>query len=693
MTGDLFPGVSGARTLLREPPHVEPTGWTPPSYFPDLRDAAVLAVDVETKEPDFDHGPGWGRGKGHIVGVSVAAQSRTGERWAGYYPVRHEFAREAGMNCNPDNVFAWLREHMVCTMPKVGANLLYDIGWLGEENIKTAGPLFDVQYAEALLTANASDESPRVNLDALATKYTGEGKDSAYLYEWCARAYGGKPTGKQRGNIWRAPPSVVGAYATRDAVAPLDVLTRQWGQMQAEGLIPLFKMECGLIPLLIDMRREGVSVDIPYSEKLYLDLGVDVANLKRNFKRKYGIATNVNSADEIAFVFDKLGLPYPRTEATRKKPQGNPSFKKEFLQNIEHPIGADIIEIRELEKVQNTFVKSYLLESSVNGKVHCSFHPLKGEENGAKTGRLASSDPNLQNIPVRTETGKKVRAAFIPDAGHVAWEKNDYSQIEYRMLAHFAVDDGDGSADALRQNYIDNPDADYHDVVYYNVCPYMGWDPTDEKLKKNKRRPIKNVNFGLLYGQGQGKLGRALNLSPAEAAAFFNGYHSGAPYVKPSMKLCADEVHKYGYVTTLLGRRTRFEHWEPIERDFNADRKPLPYEWALRQYGSGIKRALDYRAVNYKFQGSAADVMKRAMLTCYESGVFDVTGVPRLTVHDELDFSVIDYTKERNEAHREMVHILENAVQCRIPIRVDGFDATLPADRQPNRAARWGDIG
>ena len=654
---------------LKAPPPIPETGWRPPQYFPNLSDAVVISFDVETKETDFGHGPGWSRGKGHIVGFSVGAIDRRGNRGKWYFPVRHEIEPE--WNLDPKPCFAWLKETLETPrIPKVGANVLYDIGWLTEEDIYVFGELHDVQFAEALL-----DEQGEVALEYLGGKYLGEGKETAELYAWLAAAYGGDANQRQRANIYQAPPRLVGPYAESDADLPLRVLEAQWKHLTAEGLLELYRMECDLIPLLIRMRRAGVSIDIPAAEQLFVELGHDITRLKAELFGKTGVQANVNSGDDLAKVFDAAGIEYPRTAG------GKPSFRKEFLKGLEHPIADLVNEIREHEKIKGTFVKSYLLESNVNGKVYCQFHPLRGDEGGTKTGRFSSSDPNLQNIPVRTKLGKKVRKAFIPDYGHHSWKRYDYSQIEYRMLAHFAVDGKeldivrviefwkdingvwgmDNFADSLRATYNADPKTDYHDVVQRNVKEITGLHID--------RKPIKNINFGLLYGQSEKGLAFKAGFTPEQARGVFTAYHQGAPYVKPTMAAVGLEVQTFGFVRTILGRRTRFNMWEPSGRgEFGV---ALPYEAAIRQYGHRIRRAFEYRGVNYKLQGSAADVMKRAMLAAANSGVFDVIGVPRLTVHDELDFSVIEDSPIQNEAWAYLTHVLENSTPLRIPVRVD----------------------
>ena len=658
------------RSLLVAPPPIADTNWKPPQYFPDLSNADVISFDTETKEDDWSHGPGWARGKSSLVGFSVAA-IRGQERGKWYFPIRHAVASD--WNINPDNAINWLRTTLETPrIPKVGANLLYDVGTLTTENIYVQGQLIDVQFAEALI-----DEEGDTNLDWLAHKYLGENKETSELYAWIDRAYRPKKS-ERRGEIWRSPPQLVGPYGEADADLPLRIFERQWPILCAEGTTDLFHMECRLIRLLVRMRMQGVRVDMSYAEELYVDLGKQIEELYTKLRWETGLlVTSVNAKDQLAAVFDHVGIKYPRTAPSRGYPNGQPSFRKEFLLSIEHPVAELINTIRAYEKLRGTFVKSYLLESSVNGRVHCQFHPLRSDDGGAKTGRFSSSDPNLQNIPIRENkwekkgegAGKKIRKAFLKESGHFKWRKADYSQIEYRMLAHFAV--GPGS-DALRQSYIDDPKTDYHDKVYYDVCPLMGWDPNDEEYKTIRRRPIKNTNFGLLYGQGQGKLARTMGMSTSDAKTFFQSYHAGAPYVKSTMEACSYEAQTFGFVTTILGRRTRFNLWEPVNNRGNDRQEPLPYEFASRKWGFAIQRAYDYRATNYKFQGSAADIIKSAMDQANQAGVFEYTGIPLLQVHDELDNSVPDDSPQTREAYAELDRIMENAIPwMRVPVRVD----------------------
>lgn len=646
------------RVTLRQAPPIPHTGWTPPQSFPNLSQAVWIGLDCETKDPELtEQGPGWARHRGHIVGVSIGAKDALGNTGKWYFPVRHEVQTE--MNLDPAKVFAWLKTVLETPTPKVGANLLYDIGWLTEENIYVDGPLYDVQFAEALLCEDL------VALEILGRKYLGVGKTTNLLYDWLDQAYPETSAKARRGNIYRAPPSLVGPYAEDDAALPIDILERQLREIEAQELGDVFKLECELIPLLVRMRLEGISVNVPVAEALHEELGGDISRLYSRINHEFG-PLEKSSSGHVGKLLDHLGVKYPTGFG------GKPSIEKEWLAGLDHPVGQLLLDVREHEKMRSTFVESYFLNKNINGKIYPQFHPLKGETNGTLVGRFSSSDPNFQNIPSRSALGQRVRRICIPDDGHFEWRKYDYSQIHYRILAHNAVGPG---ADDLRAAYCNDPDTDYHDMVYGRVGPLLGWDITDKKLRKHNRRPVKNVNFGLLYGQSEKSLKYKTAMyfgggfGDAEAKAFFDAYFAAAPYVKPTMQAIGREVQAFGYVRTLLGRRVRFDEWEPA--GFGERGMPLSYHEALAEYGVNIRRAYEYRGVNYKFQGSEPDIMKTGMIKCLRSGVFDYTGVPRLTVHDENDFSVRDDSPQTREAFDFIKHTMEGAIKLRIPVRVD----------------------
>lgn len=646
------PQPKGKGAVNRVMPDIPETNWRAPREFPNLSGAPYLSLDIETKDPELSTlGPGWARGSGHIIGISIGVP---GKNW--YFPMRHEVLPE--QNLDPVHVMAWAKDTLKNPLqPKIGANLIYDVGWLEHEGVEVKGTLYDVQYAEALL-----DETALTNLDELGHKYLGTGKDTPVLYQWACDYYGGN-VNDQRKNLYRCPPCLVGPYAEMDTDLPQRILPLQWAHLQQQGLLELFEMECRLVPLLIAMRRAGVTVDIDKATQIKEGLAKRVQDLNAQIKHLVGFDVNVDANDSIQKAFRQMGVPIPMSKPGRKKdgtPKApSPTFTKDTLGAIDHQLPELILECRKLDKVAETFIQSYILDSHVNGKVYCEFHPLRGDRGGTRSGRFASSNPNLQNVPSRDEElAPMVRGAFVPDPGHFQWRRYDYSQIEYRGLAHYAIG---GGADELRARYIRDPNTDYHEATQEMVKRMTG--------QEIARKPIKNINFGLIYGLGEPKLARTLGLSTAEGKALFNAYHEGAPFAKATMDHFSKMARNLGYVQTILGRRSRFDLWEADDYGSKGEeREPaLPYLLAVHKYGR-VKRAYSHKGLNRVLQGSAADLMKVAMLKCWESGVFSYTGVPRLTVHDELDFSD---PGGQEHAFAYIKEILETAIPFRVPIRAE----------------------
>lgn len=647
--------------FTRPAPPVPATKWQRPRSLPDLSAADAISFDLEGYDPELTtHGPGWARGRGNLIGVSVGTYD--GAAW--YIPFRHTFDPES--NFEPEVVLRWLQDQLGRPhQPKVGANLLYDVGWLQQEGVRVRGKLYDVQFAEALLS-----EAPRVGLDELGRKYLGRGKAKDELTEWLVQWVGGYGGTDKRKFLHRAPASLVGPYAEEDVRIPLEVLSHQWPELERQGLLELFEMECGLIPLLVAMRFAGVPVDVGRAEQARdLLLGKEQELLAR-LRDLCGFEVNPNAGDSIARAFRHHGLPY-NTKQT--KGVERPTFDKAFLATVQHPLAELVLETRKVAKVRSTFVESYILKAHVEGYIYPQFHPLRGSDNGTRSGRFASSDPNYQNLPSRDPwLGPLVRGLCVPDAalGHTQWRRYDYSQIEYRFFAHYATGDG---ADGLRQQYRDNPKTDYHEHTLDLVAPVAGWDVSTPEGRKRWRKPVKNINFGLLYGMGIAHLAEVLALPVRAARGLFDQYHKAVPFTRETLRATGDEAGRLGHITTILGRRSRFDLWEPAGRHNDADdaddgRAPaLPYAAALAKYGR-IRRAYLHKALNRRLQGSAADLMKRAMLRAWQDGIFAETGVPRLTVHDELDFSD---PGNKDAAFRELAHVLETAIPLRVPVLVD----------------------
>lgn len=650
------PSEKFKRPVFNPKPKIPNLGWKPATDFPDLSQANVISFDLETFDPVLqDFGPGFGRGVGHIIGIAIG----TDDGYAQYFPMRHK----DGFNHDPEKVIRYAKEQLGRqNQPKVGHNLLYDIGWCEHEGIRVKGDIHCTWTAEKLI-----NHGHAASLEETAQRYLKEGKESTALYDWAWQYWGkgeGTPTAKRTlamQNLYRTPAELVGFYAESDVSLPPRIAVAQFEKLEKLGLWDVYRMECELIPLLVQMRLKGVTVNLDRAENAYTEFGKAITELQKEIDAIAGKCINTGSALEIAPVFDKLKISYPRTEKTDK-----PSFKGEFLKTVQHPLAAKIVEIEDLKKMQSSFIKGQILESHVRGKVFCSFNPLR-----AVTGRMSCSDPNLQQTPSRSKLAKVVKSCFVPDKGHLEWRDYDYASIESRILAHFAV--GQGSRQ-LREEYNTDPNVDYHDLTIKMVKSTTGITL--------ERKPAKTISFGLGYGASLKKLATMLGLTMEEATPLFEAYHLGMPFVKETSDMCSREAEQNGYVTTILGRRSHFDYWEPRRTPKGSPRPiPLKYKDAVRAYGNDLRRAHLHKAANHKIQGTAADFMKMAMVMCYKTGVFDVIGVPRLVVHDALEFSVEEDSPDTREGFTEMRRVMQECIKFKVPIRVDG-----------HKGPSWGDV-
>lgn len=597
------------------------------NLFPSLAGQGAIAIDTEANDPDMKKkGPGAFRGA-KLAGVSIATEAG----FAAYYPVGHE----AG-NMPKAKVMAWLRRELARPVEKVGANLLYDLSMLHVEGVQVAGPFRDIQVAEPLLDENRL----AYGLEALSKDYLGIGKTDEALDAWLIEKFGKK---NPKSNIWRAPPEIVAPYAIDDCRLPLKIWAKQKPLLEAQGLWDLFsKIEAPLLPVLLAMKARGVRVDLDLAERIRKDLAKQYEAVLGEIKRITGRVVEPWAAKSIQAVFDELGLEYPLTPKTRVA-----SFTAQFLTQHEHPAAQLIVEARRIDKMIGTFIDGCILESHVDGRVHCQFNQLKSDDGGAVTGRFSSSHPNLQFIPIRTEEGKKIRAMFLPDAGG-RWWKKDWSQVEYRLIVHDAAHLGLRGAGEVAEKYRTDPDTDFHEVV--------------AEMTGLSRVSAKTVNFGLAYGEGVDKLCRQLGLSRPEGEALLNEYHRRAPFIRKLSWGFSDQAAKTGQVRTLLNRLRRFDLW--VLR--NAQGEDVFLHHAVR----GARRAGCHKALNARIQGSAADLMKKSMVDIWSSGACDVLGPPQLTVHDELD-GTSPGGKKADEALREVAHIMETCVDLLVPLRVD----------------------
>jgi DNA polymerase I-like protein with 3'-5' exonuclease and polymerase domains len=574
-----------------------------------------------------------------------------------------------------DQVIAWAKDTLETDTPKLGANLLYDLGWLATEGVYVKGNQYDVQIAEPLIDENAR----RYALSALCKKYGTEGKDEKEMYEWQAETFGGRANRKQAANIWKTPSEIVGPYAESDVREPFDVFDKQRKIISSEGLSRVFDIETRLIPMLHAMRTRGVLIDVYEAEKIKDRLSEATTKAEKIVEEN---EIDIWANATIARYCDANGIEYLITAPTETFPEGQPSFQSAWLEKQDDEVLRRIADCRRYDTNVGKFITSQILGEVVVDRIHCQFNQLRGDKYGTVSGRFSSSNPNLQNIPVRDEElGPLMRALFIADEGQI-WYSDDWSQIEFRLLVHYGALDNLPTAIKTLRAYIDKPETDFHE-----------WTA---QLTGIDRKPAKNINFGLIYGMGKGKMARQLGLEEEEAAIIRNQYHKELPFVKQMLNNLSKKAASRGHITTLLGRRRRYELWEPSDFEKARDCSPVSFEEAKKlwvnerwhdapfftqeraglagnAYGGGpygIRRAKAYTALNALLQGGAADLMKLAMVEIWESGICDVLGAPLLTVHDELNWSAPD-TKEAAEAHEEARRIMAKPHGIQIPLLVD----------------------
>ena len=596
------------------------TEWVKPDEFPDLRQADTIAIDLETHDPDLKTlGSGSIVGRGKVVGIAVAVDG-----YSGYFPFDHE----GGGNLEKSKVIQWFTD--ICQSPadKVFHNAMYDVCWIRAMGIKINGNIYDTMIAASLVNENRF----RFDLGSLGWDYVGRGKNETELNQ-IAKEWGIDP----KADMWKLPSMYVGKYAERDAELTLALWKVMQKELSDQDLGSIFELETDLFPCLVDMRFLGVKVDVSKAHELKRQLTLQEEMLLHKIKKETGQDIQIWAARSIAKVFDKLNLPFERTEKTNA-----PSFTKNFLSSHEHPLVKMIAEAREVNKAHTTFIDTIIKYEHL-GRIHADINQIRSDSGGTVTGRFSYSNPNLQQIPARNkDLGPMIRSLFVPES-NCEWGCFDYNQQEPRLVVHYASLDQDASVFNVKNAYNEG-DADFHTIV--------------AKMADIPRLQAKTINLGLFYGMGKAKLQAELGVSKEKAEELFSLYHNRVPFVKSLMKSVSNRAQHRGQIRTLLGRLCRFHLWEPNSFGMH---KALPFEQAVQEHGPGIRRAYTYKALNKLIQGSAADMTKKSMLELYKEGI-----IPHIQIHDELDISV-----ESDKQAKRIIEIMESAVDLEIPNKVD----------------------
>ena len=390
--------------MIQKPMFSPQVEWLPPEEFKDLSGYDEIAIDLETKDPGLkDMGSGSVTGRAQMVGIALAVKD-----WSGYYPIAHE----GGGNMDSKKVLDYFRTVLSLPAIKIFHNAMYDVCFIRAAGLKIEGQIVDTMIAGSLVDENRF----RYDLGSLGRDYLGKGKNEAILTE-TAKEWGIDP----KSEMYKLPAMYVGEYAERDAEMTLQLWEEMKKEIYSQDIEDIFKLETELFPCLVDMRFLGVRVDVEGAHKLKENLLAQEKECLQKIKKETGLDTQIWAARSIAKVFQKLNLPFDRTEKTSA-----PSFTKNFLQNHPHPIVKQIARAREINKSHTTFIDT-ILKHSHKGRIHAEINQLRSDQGGTVTGRFSYSNPNLQQIPARNkELGPMIRSLFLPEEGHT-WGCFDYS--------------------------------------------------------------------------------------------------------------------------------------------------------------------------------------------------------------------------------------------------------------------------
>lgn len=572
-------------------------------------------MDIETKDPHLkERGPGSIRKDGYIIGIGV------------YCP---ELKIDEFFKPEDSKVRELLADESIT---KIFHNGVYDLDWIiNGAGINVAGRCEDTMTRETLLDSYAYSYA----LDASCKRRGVEGKNKgATIDTWYAENVG---KGKAIENLDKIPFTIVGKYCRQDCKATYDLYKAQQPLLEEQGLLNTNDIEARLYPLLMDMRKNGMRLNVSELLRLSNQFADEYDKAIEEMEIKYGFeegTLSLNSANDLYKIWKQEGLPIEYTAT------GKPSFAAAVLDDCQHPIAQQVKHLKGLIKTMS-FLDGWM-DILVDDHIYASFYPAKRDDAGTVTGRWSSANPNLQQVPAREDKhGKEIRSLFIPEEGCYLGAF-DYKQIEYRVFTHFAS--GEGAVDAQRQ-FNENPNTDYHQMT----IDLMGWGD----LGKEGRHLAKNLNFGSIYGLGAKSFAVKFkwnlmhnhperdpdNLTPV-AQSLMNEYFHKVPFVKPTCNKIMDVGQRRGYVKTLSGRRQR-----------------MPEDGAA------------YKLINYLIQGSAADLLKKGIVDAWDKGVFKVLKL-HAQVHDEIVFS-IPKTKEGYEACKILYECMANAYQLKIPLGVD----------------------
>lgn len=657
--------------------------WTPRavSSLPSWAEIERIGIDCETKDSQLRQlGPGPRRG-GYTTGWAIALESGGQVVDKFYLPIRHE----AGGNLPVEEVLRYMRAQAKdFTGEYVGANLSYDIDYAGTDDIEfhREAVFRDIQIADPLIYELHRSYS----LANIGDRWGVKGKETKVLHD-AARSFGLDPGA----GMWRLHSKYVGEYAENDVTSPLEIYAKQREKIDADQLWRVFDVESAALPVLVRMRQRGVRIDQVKLDEIRAKALAQERDALDLVYRETAIRIGVGDvwkAGALAPALESIGVKLGRTST------GAPQIDADLLEGLDHPVADAIYMARKVNKIRTTFAES-MEKYMVNGRIHCTFNQIaredeKGDQKGARYGRLSAVDPNLQQQyspdrvgPKDPQLIKEWREIFIPEQGAI-WGCNDYSQQEPRWTTHFAAVMDLPRAQEAAQRYRDDPTTDNHDMMTRLI---HGDEQVDQWLDegsgeyKTNRSSSKNIFLGVCYGEGGAKLCRDIGkptrwalfggygnrretvyfetrreawahraelgegfvkeVAGLEGQMVIDGFNAEVPYVPKLAKEAEKRAKSVGFVKTILGRRLHFD-----QRDDGT------YDWT-------------HKALNRVIQGTSADQTKVAIVELDRAGYF-----LQLQVHDETDgsYGSVDEAKRAGEIMRDC--ILEYA-EPEVPFNVD----------------------
>ncbi len=656
MKGKKFPALGKSKTVkqlgqLPLPGFLNEPQWkpVPSSDWPDLRGSYLIGVDTETDDPNLvTKGPGFIRGDAELIGVSLANDDGVSI----YLPLRHVDTE----NHDIDQVSRYLKHVLSGDEMKCGANMQYDAESLWSIGVDIKGKWCDIQVAEALIDEERPDG---YSLEAIAKSYTGDGKEEKGLKE-AAEAYSADPKKNMR---W-IPARYVAEYAEADALLPVEIFLQQMNTIQKQKLDNVFDLEQKLQPVLWEMRKKGALLDM---EKVHQAKEWYTKRISKKYEELHSIIRqdlNYGASSRVGILMEQLG--YKNIPMTKF----GPSVTNEWLEAHTGDILCEtILDLRISQKMVKDFIDTFI-EANVNGRLHPNWMQLPTEDGGTKSGRMASRRVNLQQIPGRNKVHTPIiRGCFIAEPG-TKFIHADFSGQEARISVEVSGqlrigDDGrvdmkngrslTGVEDMIKV-FREAPRTDFHNMVGKIILEQTG--------QALERGPLKNLNFGILYGMGDPKLAGSMALSLAEAKSLKEVYFQGAPFLKEAIYALQQLANDRGFIKTSSGRRRRFnkfqaKSWEARKRwGFNHTFESE--EEAQRELGDDFERAFLHKVFNAVVQGTAADQTKHALVDLYyEHGM-----VVPMAVHDEIN------TYGNEDEAKILSHVMETTMATHYGFRV-----------------------